>query len=154
MPVTWALWHSLSNILFFLKAESHSCPYGAAFYCSFHFRGHSRVLTIFANTWIFVPILKSMYYTKNTSFFPFKTRKSCFSYRTGFHCSTVLLFLWNCFYCTAVSMKFLQFLWSFYCFNNVPPVLLFLQSFYCFFETSTVSKMFLHPFAMILHEVT
>ena len=83
-------------------------------------------------------------YDKSTCFLQQKTRKSCFSYRTGFHCSTVLLFLWNCFYCTAVSIKFLQFLWSFYCFNNVPPVLLFLQSFYCFFETSTVSKKFLH----------
>ena len=78
-----------------------------------------------------------------------------FSYRTGFHCHTVLLFLCNCFNCTAVSKKYLLLLWCFYCFNNVSPVLLFLQSFYCFLETSAVSMMFLHltalPTAIILH---
>ena len=50
-----------------------------------------------------------------------KTRKSCFSYRTGFHCYTVLLLL----------------------FKIDSTVLLFLQSFYCSFEVFTVSSMFL-----------
>ena len=77
-----------------------------------------------------------------------KTRKSCFSYRTGFHCHTVLLFLCNCFNCTAVSKKYLLLLWCFYCFNNVSPVLLFLQSFYCILDLGKMSS--IHEFHMML----
>ena len=71
-----------------------------------------------------------------------KTRKSCFSYRTGFHCYTVLLLL-------KIDSTVLLFLQSFYCsfevftVINVSSALLFLWSFYCFSEASTVSTMFL-----------
>ena len=55
-----------------------------------------------------------------------QTRKSCFSYRTGFYYYTVLLFMSNSFNCTAASIKLLLLLRSFYCFNSVSPVSLFL----------------------------
>ena len=92
-------------------------------------------------------ILVSIYETVQRSCL--QTRKSCFSYRTGFYYYTVLLFMINSFNCTAASIKLLLLLRSFYCFNSVSPVSLFLWSLYCFLETSTASKMFLISTALL-----
>ena len=64
-----------------------------------------------------------------------ETRKSCFSYRTGFYCHTILLF-------SVIVFPVLLFLHSFY--NSFKMLLLFQQCssciiwrFYCFLEPPT-----------------